>query len=43
MSGHSSFASICIRLIIAREIVGVTIISFISTGATCGAVWQMEG
>lgn len=35
MSGLSSFASACIRLIIAWEIVGVAIISFVSTGAIC--------
>lgn len=43
MSGLSSFARVCIRLIIAREIVGVAIISFVSTGAICVAVWQMVG
>ena len=43
MSGLSSFARVCIRLIIAREIVGVAIISFVSTGAICKAVWQMVG
>ena len=43
MSGLSSLASVCIRLIIAREIVGVAIISFVSTGAICEAVWQMAG
>ena len=30
MSGLSSFARVCIRLIITREIVGVAIISFVS-------------
>ena len=35
--------SACIRLIIAREIVGVAIISFVSTGAICKAVWQIAG
>ena len=43
MSGLSSFARVCIRLIIAREIVGVAIISCVSTGAICAAVWQMVG
>ena len=43
MSGLSSFARVCIRLIIARDIVGVAIISFVSTGAICKAVWQMVG
>ena len=43
MSGLSSFARVCIWLIIAREIVGVAIISFVSTGAICAAVWQMVG
>jgi hypothetical protein len=43
MSGLSSFARVYIRLIIAREIVGVAIISFVSTGAICAAVWQMVG
>ncbi len=33
-------AQVCIRLIIAREIVGVAIISFVSTGAICKAVWS---
>ena len=43
MSGLSSFARVYIRLIIAREIVGVAIISFVSTGAICKAVRQMVG
>ena len=43
MSALSSFARACIRLIIAREIVGVAIISFVITGAICVAVRQMVG
>ena len=41
--GLSSFARVCIRLIIAREIVGEAIISLVSTGVICEAVWQMAG
>ena len=43
LSGLLSFARVCIRLIIAREIVGEAIISFVSTGAICAAVWQIVG
>lgn len=43
MSGLSSIARACIKLIIAKEIVGVAIISFVSTGAIWAAVWQMVG
>ena len=41
--GLASFARVYIRLVIAKEIMGVAILSFVSTGAICAAVWQMVG
>jgi hypothetical protein len=43
LPGLSPFASVCIKLIIASEIVGVAIISFLSMVTICAAVWQMVG